>query len=108
MRPYRVIPLLICAFLVLLSTNAWCQNMILRGKVVWNSGAPAIGLEIQLRQNNRLLATTFTNESGRYAFFNINQSLHEFMVVVSDRKQILKQVQQITYPSDGIIPDITI
>lgn len=93
---------------ILIAADALCQNSSLRGKVVWASGAPAVGLEIKLNQNNRVIATTYTNDRGLYAFFNINIPSDEMVIVVADRNRILKEQPLSDNGSTSIIPDIVL
>jgi len=76
--------------------------------VIWVTGAPAIGLEIKLQQNDRVLAITYTNERGLYGFFNINTPLHELVVIVSDSYRVLKEERITEVGFNGELPEIAI
>ena len=108
MLRYTFFFLLVCAIGILCATDAMVQESQLRGKVVWASGTPAIGLEVKVQANNRVLATAFTNENGLYAFFESTLPRREFTIVVADRNRILKEVRVAAPEGDGAIPVITL
>lgn len=107
MRRYTIYLLLILAGMIFLAEASRAQDSSLRGRVIWRSGAPVIGMEVRLEKDNQTLERTFTNQSGMYAFFGIDPSIGEFVVVIADRSRVLKEVRMY-YPDDHIIPDITI
>jgi len=108
MQQCKTFLLFILVFVVLMSTDALAQSSSLRGKVRWVTGAPAIGLEIKLQQNDKVLAITYTNESGLYAFFNINTPLHGLLVIVSDSFRVLKEERITEVGPNGKLQDIAI
>ncbi|MEY3442309.1 MAG: hypothetical protein RLZZ519_590 [Bacteroidota bacterium] len=73
---------LMAAFTMLLHTPAKAQKDIvmgkiayvppandrLEGKVTWDSGQPAVGVTVRLLRNGVEVATTLTNDHGRYIF----------------------------------------
>jgi len=108
MQHYKRILLIILVVGSLLPAKVSAQSSNIRGKVKWITGSPAIGLEVKLQQNNRVIAITSTNERGLYAFFNINVPLQEFSVIVSDSYRILKEQQITGSGPNKKLPDITI
>ena len=108
MLKYKGVLLFILVIGLLLFTDALAQSPSLRGKVRWVTGAPAIGLEVKIQQNNRVVAITYTNERGLYAFFNINTPLHGVVVIVSDSYRVLKEKRITGDGSNEKIPDIVI
>lgn len=91
MQKCKGVLLFILVIGLLLSTNALAQSPSVRGKVTWVTGSPAVGLEVKIQKNNRVVAVTYTNAKGLYAFFNINTPLAGLVIVVSDGYRVLKE-----------------
>ncbi|MHB8808714.1 MAG: hypothetical protein ACYC9M_01705 [Desulfobulbaceae bacterium] len=106
MLRYTVLFLLVFAIAVFFATDAMAQDSPLRGKVIWASGAPAIGLEVKVQVNSSVLATAFTNENGLYAFFESSLPRRDFTIVIADRNRVLKEVTVAGPEGDGTIPVI--
>ena len=106
----RAFVLFIFLLEVLIATDSFSQSFSMRGKVTWTSGTPAIGMEVQLqqKQNRQVLASTYTNDKGLYAFFDINAPPHEFLIVISDRNRVLQQETLSGSGANSVIPDIII
>lgn len=106
----KCITVLLIVFItgVLCSADALAQPSSLRGKVRWITGAPAIGMEVKIQRNKRVMAVTYTNDRGLYAFFNINPPFHGIVVVVSDSYRVLKEKHITDIGPNGELPDITI
>lgn len=47
------------------------QDPFLSGYVLWESGAPAMGVRIELVAEESTLADTYTDADGRYDFFEV-------------------------------------
>jgi len=62
--------LLFLAFHIV-SANAQ-QNLFVSGKVIWQTGTPAHGFEVQLVCSNQVVSAIFTDSEGDFAFFDVN------------------------------------
>lgn len=47
------------------------EQLFVWGVVKWNTGTPAAGVEIRLMEDGHVRAKTFSNQAGRYGFFDI-------------------------------------
>jgi hypothetical protein len=83
-------------------------SAVLRGRVLWANGTPAMGFEVKIVQASKDVAMAMTNENGLYAFFNITSPLKDFQVVVSDYHGVVARIRVNSVPADGRLPDITV
>ena len=76
MQKYMAFLIVVFMIVFLWLADALAQSSGLRGKVRWITGAPAVGVEVKIMQNERMVAITYTNDRGLYAFFNIKKPFH--------------------------------
>jgi len=76
--------------LILFPINTLGQaSLFIYGTVRWDNGAPAAGLEMRLVSSDRIRAKIYTNQEGRYGFFDIEGRPSEYILQVLSRNTIL-------------------
>lgn len=98
----------ILIILIIFPNTAFSQQLFIWGNVKWNTGTPAIGIELRLVKNNITQAIGYTNQAGRYAFFDINGQPLEYMLMVFSGNANLSQISLANIPVGGRVPDIEI
>lgn len=83
-------------------------QLFIAGTVKWISGVPATGLQVKLVRAGRVMATTYTNSAGRYAFFRIQGRPAEYSLQVYGRNALLKELRLPNLPAGSWVPDVVV
>ena len=101
--------IVILAILNLFSTNVLSsQILFISGTVKWDTGSPAVGFEVRLVKDGVIKATTYTNQAGRYGFFEIVGKPPEYTLMVFSKDRMLKEVPMPNVPVGGQVAEIKI
>ncbi len=99
------------AVLVLLSIAAAALAQgtpFLSGTVVWSSGVPAQGLEVRLVRDGQAVSNTFTDNTGYFAFRDINGQPKEYGLNVFAAGGIVADLPVGEVAQGGTVPPITL
>jgi hypothetical protein len=91
----------------IVSANAQ-QNLFVSGKVIWHTGTPAHGFEVQLVCNNQVVSAAFTDSDGDFAFFDVNGTPSSCRILVLSARGVISEMQISNVPRGGTMPLITI
>lgn len=109
MNRRNLIRLLLPSLLLLATAQAWSQSgPFLFGTVRWHSGPPAHGLEVQLLRGTQMMAATFTDQEGFYAFANLPGQPGEYRILVRSARGVLAEMPVPPVPPGGVVPPITL
>ena len=108
MKKYFWILLLFLFIWGFLHQTGSSQNLFLRGVVKWNTGTPALGLQIRLIKDGVIISKSYTNQKGRYVFFNIQGTPDQYYIEVYDRDNLLNTTDLLNVTTGSRVPDIII
>lgn len=78
------------------------------GNIRWITGTPAAGLEIRLLKGDAIRAKAFTNQVGRYTFFDIGGKPSDYRLEVFAGERRLKRVAIPDIPTGRKVPDLVV
>ncbi len=84
------------------------RSLFVSGTVKWDTGTPAVGFEVRLVQHGVIRAKTYTNQAGRYAFFDVAGQPSQYALMVFFRDRMLKEIPLHNLPVGGRVPEIII
>lgn len=99
------------AVLVLLSVAfaALAQGTpFLFGTVTWSNGVPAEGLEVRLVRDGQVVSNTYTDNTGYFAFRDINGQPRDYSLNVVAAGGIVADMPVGDIPQGGTVPPITL
>ena len=108
MRKYVWTPIVIILTMGLFQNNALSGELFLWGTVKWNTGTPAVGLEIRLIKDETIVARTYSNQAGRYGFFEIQGYPSQYSLEVFYSDDRLNSMRVPDLPRGGKVPDIVV
>jgi hypothetical protein len=82
MKTTRFVIVSMILVLAVFNTAIAQQNLFVWGEVKWTSGASAAGVEVRLMYGNQESARVYTNQGGRYFFFNVSGNPSNYSLVV--------------------------
>ncbi len=80
----------------------------LSGTVTWSSGVPAQGLEVRLVRDRQVVSNTFTDNTGYFAFRDINGQPKDYSLNVVAAGGIVADLPVGDVPQGGTMPPITL
>jgi hypothetical protein len=108
-RRFELLVLLILIVPGHFSTVALSQTpLFLSGQVNWNTGFPANSVQVRLMHGSNTVATTYTNQAGRFAFFGIGGQPFQYSLQVWTGNQMRGQAGLAGVHIGGQAPVITI
>lgn len=92
--------LLSCLAASALAADLW-------GKVVWNTGAPAAGIELRLVKRGTVQPSRIvTNNVGRYGLYALSEPTSDYSLQVLRGTAVVKTVSLPNRGNGGRVPDI--
>jgi hypothetical protein len=85
-------------------------SLFLWGNVRWNTGSPAVGLEVRLIHvsTRNIVARAYTNQIGRFAFFGIGGQPSDYFLQACIGNTVRGGTGLPALPIGGQAPDIII
>ena len=89
-RSLVVIVFIVSALLI--STIAAGQvRWLMHGTVTWHDGSPAGGVQLRLLQGGEERAVVYTNQDGRYGFFDVPGRPSDYSLEVRYRNALVRE-----------------
>jgi hypothetical protein len=93
------------ALLWCLAASAFAAD--LWGRVVWNTGAPAAGIELRLVKRGAVQpGRIMTNNAGRYGLYALSAPTSDYSLQVLRGTAVVKTVPLPSLGNGGRVPDI--
>jgi hypothetical protein len=95
--------------LVLQSSIVSAENINLWGTISWDTGSPAVGVEIQILKNgHRVFTKTSTNPVGRYGLYNLTPPTSDYSLRILRSGSVVKVVNLPNLNNGEQVPRITL
>lgn len=91
-RGSMVLGLIVCALLLRSESISQETNLLMHGTVTWKDGSPAASVKLVLLQGDEEAATVYTNQEGRYGFFDSPGKPSDYALAVYFRNQLILEL----------------
>jgi hypothetical protein len=85
------------------------SNISLWGTVVWNTGAPAAGLMLDVKRRGAVVESKiYTNQAGRYGLYGLAAPTSDYTLDVLKAGKVIRSVALPALKTGQRVPDIVV